>query len=93
MAIFRINPVHVAFAIADDQIAIIQHRRGQQTVQQIALRPQGYTAVGGQCQQAIVLVNQVDTVTIDNYLIAEKLKKSLRIGLITDIIILMTKIL
>ncbi|SSN09889.1 Uncharacterised protein [Klebsiella pneumoniae] len=69
MAIFRINPVHVAFAIADDQIAIIQRRRGQQTVQQIALRPQGYTAVGGQCQQAIVLVNQVDTVTIDDEII------------------------
>ena len=62
--------MHVAFAIADDQIAIIQHRRGQQTVQQIALRPQGYTAVGGQCQQAIVLVYQVDTVTIDDEIYA-----------------------
>ena len=39
VTIFRVDPVHIAFAIANNQIAIIQHRRSQQTVQQIALRP------------------------------------------------------
>ncbi|VGP42934.1 hypothetical protein SB00610_02172 [Klebsiella quasipneumoniae subsp. similipneumoniae] len=69
MAIFRVHPVHIAFAIADHQIAIIQHRRGQQTVQQIALCPQGHAAIGSQRQQAVILVNQIDTVAIDDEII------------------------
>ena len=65
----NVNPVQVAFAITDDQIAVIQYRGRQQTVQQIALRPKRHAAIGGQCQHAVVLINQVDTVTVDDEII------------------------
>ena len=69
MTIFRVDPVHIAFAIANNQIAIIQHRRRQQAVQQIALRPQRHAAVCGERQQTVILVNQVNTVAVDNEIV------------------------
>ncbi|CNU67856.1 Uncharacterised protein [Salmonella enterica subsp. enterica serovar Bovismorbificans] len=38
-------------------------------MQQIALRPQRYAAVSGQRQHAIVLIDQVDTVAVDDKVI------------------------
>ncbi len=38
-------------------------------MQQIALRPQRYAAVSGQRQHAIVLIDQVDTVSVDDKVI------------------------
>ncbi|MNT45719.1 hypothetical protein D3C72_1823160 [compost metagenome] len=61
--------MHITFAIAHHQAAIVQRRCGQQTVQQIALRPQRDTTVGVQRQQTVVLIHQVDAVALDHEIV------------------------
>ena len=61
--------MHIPFAVTDHQATVVQCRRSQQTVQQIALRPQRHTAFGAQRQQAIVLVNHIDAITVNDEII------------------------
>ena len=61
--------MHIPFAVAYHQAAVVQCWRGQQTVQQIALRPQGHAAFSAQRQQTVVLVNHIDTVTVHDEII------------------------
>ena len=61
--------MHIPFAVAHNQAAVVQRWRSQQTVQQIALRPQRHAAFGAQGQQTVVLVNHIDTVTFNDEII------------------------
>ena len=61
--------MHIAFAVAHHQAAVIQCRCCQQTVQQIALRPQRHATFGAQRQQTVVLIHHINTVAVDDEIV------------------------
>ena len=67
--IFDVNPVQITFTVTYHQVAIIQHRRSQQAMQQIALCPQRNAAINGQRHHPVILIDQIDAIAVDDEII------------------------